>query len=179
MQLTYLYNDEPITLQAEPEGDGWRVRLPDGSEHGITARRLPGGVLQIDQPSRSFRVSVARTERGLELAQEGAAYVFTTADPGEDSGKTREKRKASGSLTAPMPGVVVDLLVTAGQSVEAYQPLAVVEAMKVMATLEAPFAGTVVQIHVTKGQQVKHGEPVVEVAPSTVDIVPQPSETGA
>jgi biotin carboxyl carrier protein len=173
MQLRFLHNEELITLDAEPDGDGWRVRLPDGSEHGITVRRLPDDLLQVGwtpctlspiPSSRVFRVPFARTERGVELAWEGERFAFTSAT-GRQSGSHRGR--ASGALTAPMVGVVAEVLVREGQAVEAYQPLVVVEAMKVMATVEAPFAGTVKAVHVHKNQRVAHGEPVVELVSSS------------
>lgn len=64
-----------------------------------------------------------------------------------------------------MGGVVAEVKVTAGEAVEAYQPLAVVEAMKVLATIEAPFAGTVRAVHIGRGDRVEHGQILVEIAP--------------
>ncbi|HXG24842.1 MAG TPA: biotin/lipoyl-containing protein [Chthonomonadales bacterium] len=116
----------------------------------------------MESATRIFHVPCARTERGIELSWGGRTYVFqpTTVD---STGATR--RTHSGSLTAPMVGVVVEVMVEEGQRVEAYQPLAIVEAMKVMATVEAPFAGRVTKVHVRKGERVAHGAPVVDVAP--------------
>jgi biotin carboxyl carrier protein len=169
MQLSYQVNDEPITLQVEPENDGARVVLPDGTERRIRFERLPDDVLRIAEPlegqalenaERVFQVPFARTARGIELSYAGQAFVFTPAGARAAGVK---HGSASGILTAPMVGVVAEVLVQEGQTVEAYQSLAVVEAMKVMATVEAPFAGTVKAVHVHKGQQVEHGTPLVEV----------------
>lgn len=161
--LTFQHDDgtDAIILHVEPDGDGWRVRLPDGTEHRIAARRLPGDVWEISEGPRTFRVPFARTERGIELSLEGEAFAFVpgTARQG-GAGRTR---RASGALTAPMAGVVADVLVAEGEAVEAYQPLVVIEAMKVFATIEAPFAGTVKAVHVQKLQPVEHGATVVEV----------------
>ncbi len=52
-----------------------------------------------------------------------------------------------------------------GDAVAAYQPLAIVEAMKVMATIESPFAGRIKHVYVKKGAQLKHGELIVDVEP--------------
>jgi biotin carboxyl carrier protein len=166
MQLSFQYKEELITLQAEAEGEGWRVRLPDGTEHLLLARRLPGDVMQLTLPeadtgmTHSVQAAFARTERGVEIAFGGETYVFGTA-----MGQRTERKRsaASGALVAPMVGVVADVLVTEGQKVEAYQPLAVVEAMKVMATVEAPFAGVVAKVYVQKNERVGHGAPLVDV----------------
>lgn len=167
MKLTFQHNDAMLTLEAQAEGEGYRVRLPDGSEHLLIARRLPDDRLQLaihesDGLTRTLRIPTARTERGIELSLNGRTYAFAPVT----ERSIRPKRKAdSGLLTAPMVGVVADVLVTEGQEVTAYQPLLVIEAMKVMATIDAPFAGTVKTVSVRKGERVAHGAPVVEVVP--------------
>jgi biotin carboxyl carrier protein len=67
-----------------------------------------------------------------------------------------------------MVGVVAGVSVAVGDRVAAYQPVAIVEAMKVLATLEAPFAGIVAAVHVKKGDAVEHGAPLVEITPEEV-----------
>ena len=61
----------------------------------------------------------------------------------------------SGSLRAPMPGVVLALLVSAGDKVEANQPLLKLEAMKMEHTIRSNRAGTVAAVHFTVGEQVE------------------------
>ena len=120
-------------------------------------------MLHEDGLERAFRVPTAHTERGIELSLDGRTYTFA---PVTERQAKRTRKADSGLLVAPMVGVVADVMVTAGQTVEAYQPLVVVEAMKVMATIDAPFAGVVQSVFVTKGQRVSHGAPIVEVVPT-------------
>jgi biotin carboxyl carrier protein len=56
-----------------------------------------------------------------------------------------------------MPGKVVRVLVTAGQSVQAGEGMVVVEAMKMENELRAPRAGVVKQIMARPGQSVESG----------------------
>jgi biotin carboxyl carrier protein len=56
-----------------------------------------------------------------------------------------------------MPGKVVRVLVTAGQSVQAGEGIVVVEAMKMENELRAPRAGVVKQIMARPGQSVESG----------------------
>ncbi|NGX05725.1 biotin carboxylase N-terminal domain-containing protein [Mycobacteroides franklinii] len=65
---------------------------------------------------------------------------------------------AAGSLLAPMPGSVVAVHVTEGDSVESGQPIVVLEAMKMQHTISAPAAGTVALLKVAVGQQVETNE---------------------
>jgi 3-methylcrotonyl-CoA carboxylase alpha subunit len=62
---------------------------------------------------------------------------------------------ADGAILAPMPGKVIAVDVTEGQSVEAGQRLLVLEAMKMEHALTAPFAGTVTELSVSPGSQVQ------------------------
>ena len=59
------------------------------------------------------------------------------------------------------PGVVVSLLVQAGDDVAAGDPLAVVEAMKMESTIRAGSAGRVRDVLVRNNQQVSPGEPLL------------------
>ncbi len=65
---------------------------------------------------------------------------------------------SSGSLLAQMPGSVIEVAVSQGDSVEAGQKILVLEAMKMQHTVSAPSAGTVSVINVRPGVQVAAGE---------------------
>jgi biotin carboxyl carrier protein len=176
MNLTFEHDSGEVALSVERKAgtdgvDTLTVTLPDGATRTIQARRLPGNVLEIVEDNRVFRVPVAHGERGaVSLSVQGQAYSFTPRIGGmkrSDVGGAR-----SGALTAPMVGVVAAVHVAVGDAVEAYQPVAVVEAMKVLATLEAPFAGIVRSVNVQKGDRVEHGAVLVEISPTDVNEPP-------
>jgi pyruvate carboxylase subunit B len=62
-----------------------------------------------------------------------------------------------------MPGTVLRVLVAAGDSVEARQPLVVLEAMKMETPLLSPYAATVSVVHVAEGERVAGGATLVEL----------------
>jgi acetyl/propionyl-CoA carboxylase alpha subunit len=67
------------------------------------------------------------------------------------------------SVTAPMPGTVIRVLVRAGDEVAARQPLVVLEAMKMETPLVSPYEATVRAVHVGEGDRVAVGELLVEL----------------
>ena len=92
-----------------------------------------------------------------------AQYEFLLDDP-----RTHEfsATAASGGLTTPLPGVVVAVPVTVGQSVAAGEVLVVIEAMKMEHTITAPYAGTVTAIHYARGDRVPESSALLELARS-------------
>jgi biotin carboxyl carrier protein len=73
------------------------------------------------------------------------------------------QRGGDGVLVSPMPGKVVKVLVTEGQSVEEGAPLAVVEAMKMENELVAGRAGVVEKVFVQVGDAVEGGAQLIKI----------------
>ncbi len=67
------------------------------------------------------------------------------------------------TLTAPMPGVVIRVLTSEGDRVEARQPLVVLEAMKMETPLVSPYEAVVRRVHVAEGERVDGGALLVEL----------------
>jgi acetyl/propionyl-CoA carboxylase alpha subunit len=67
------------------------------------------------------------------------------------------------AVTAPMPGTVIRVLVAPGDSVQARQPLVVLEAMKMETPLSSPYAAVVRTVHVAEGDRVAGGAVLVEL----------------
>lgn len=67
----------------------------------------------------------------------------------------------STSVKAPMPGTVVNVVVTAGQAVKAGDDLVFIEAMKMETPVKSPKDGTIATIEVSKGEAVDSGKVLV------------------
>lgn len=65
------------------------------------------------------------------------------------------------TLRAPLPGTVVGVSVTAGQTVSGGDELLVIEAMKMNNRIRSPRNGTVAEVFVGVGDQVGHGAPLL------------------
>ncbi|MFN9478717.1 MAG: biotin/lipoyl-containing protein [Betaproteobacteria bacterium] len=69
------------------------------------------------------------------------------------------------TLRAPMPGLILEVSVKPGATVERGQALAVLDAMKMQNAIRSPRAGRIAQVFVAGGQSVAHGEPLLAFEP--------------
>ena len=74
-----------------------------------------------------------------------------------DSEDSKEKE-----VRAPMPGLVLDILVTEGQEVQKGKGLLILEAMKMENEIKAPTDGTIKKIHVRPGSAISKNDIMIE-----------------
>jgi 3-methylcrotonyl-CoA carboxylase alpha subunit len=80
-----------------------------------------------------------------------------------EKGARAKARHRDHSMSAPMPGIVLKILVTVGQQVTKGTPLLILEAMKMEHQIVAPRDGTVAAIHCREGELVQPGVDLVEI----------------
>ena len=69
-------------------------------------------------------------------------------------------------LSAPMTGVIIEVLVNEGDKVTRDQDICVLEAMKMQQRLKAAQDGTVTKVHVEATQRVQAGDPLIDIEPA-------------
>ena len=70
---------------------------------------------------------------------------------------------SDGVIRAPMPGKIVNVNVSVGETVAAGQAVLVLESMKMENTITSPIDGTVSVLLVTSGDAVLHGQTLIEI----------------
>ena len=95
----------------------------------------------------------------VSFAFDGEVYRADVSDKGA---RTRAKHRDQ-SMSAPMPGVVLRILVAPGAEVDKGTPLVILEAMKMEHTILAARAGKVVAVHCREGELVQPGVELVEL----------------
>ena len=76
----------------------------------------------------------------------------------EKMGINSSSQQKHSSLKAPMPGLVLDVRVEAGQEVKKGDTLLVLEAMKMENSLKSPHDGQILSVEVVKGKAVEKGQ---------------------
>jgi pyruvate carboxylase subunit B len=71
-----------------------------------------------------------------------------------------------GELNAPMPGKILEVLVSEGDQVELGDPVAILEAMKMENELKAPVSGTISSIAVSEGDSLEKDALILEIEAS-------------
>ena len=146
----FLIDGHPANADAVNFEPGtWSLVLPDGTQHVVGISGRPATGLMIHLPLRDVPAEL--------VGRIGRSYRSRASSPqGTGSGPAQ--------IVAPMPGKVVRVLVTAGQSVQAGEGIVVVEAMKMENELRAPRAGVVKQVMARPGQSVESGSVLAVVS---------------
>ena len=136
------------------ERDGPRLRA-GGHEVEIVSARGNEAELRID--GRAVFVPYVVDGPTVSFAYDGEIY---TADVAEKGARIRTKQRDH-SMAAPMPGMVLKLLVAKGDTVTKGMPLLILEAMKMEHPIVAPRDGVVDAINCTEGELVQPGVELV------------------
>lgn len=137
----------------------------------VDGRRLDFDYEEVDRlgqvaliaEGRSWGVSIEGDEHSVSCTIAGHLYEVEIEDERERAAHAaeREAQKGGGAVKSVMPGVVVKLLVAAGDAVEKGQPLLILEAMKMQNEIAAPAAGIVQALHVREKEAVGSGAKLV------------------
>ena len=146
--------DHAVTIDSD--GQGVAVTIGEG-EHRLLSEWRPGEPLFEGRLDRhAFVVAVDPRPVGYRLSTAGAAHEVRVLSPRAAALARHMIPKVAPDLSrfllCPMPGLVVKLDVKPGDKVEAGQPLATVEAMKMENILRAEKSATVKEVRVKAGE---------------------------
>jgi 3-methylcrotonyl-CoA carboxylase alpha subunit len=158
--LTFCDGETSICITAHYRPDGYLLELPGGAMLVRGQFDAEGDILA-DLGGARFKATVVRHGDDLTIVTHGSSHRLTLHDPLAHAG---EDRVDGGSLTAPMPGKIVALLVEAGSHVERGVPLVIMEAMKMEHTITAPRDGVIAEVHFTVGAVVNEGAELLAFA---------------
>ncbi len=117
---------------------------------------------------KNLRITVNGVAYDVQVEElgEGAAPAAAAPVKAAVAPKPAAKKASVGAgekVAAPMPGTIVSVNVSDGQSVKKGDVLVVLEAMKMENEIKAPKDGTVTGISVSKGESVDTGATLVTI----------------
>jgi len=123
-------------------------------------------ILQNNKSYRAELVKIDRTTKTVLLKINNKTISVEVKDQMdlllEKMGMANGSSSKVNNIKAPMPGLVIDLKIKAGDAVKAGDPLLVLEAMKMENILKSPTDAVVKNVNVKKGDSVEKGQVLIE-----------------
>lgn len=154
--LELKHDDTELAVQLRQRHGDWYSNFDDSAWQA----KLVGDRLQVTRDGHQFFVYVMPTAHDITVFSAERSVRFArhlVAD-------TLIQEAGEGSMTAPMNGTIVEVLVKPGDRVEADQPLLIMEAMKMEYTIRAAYAGEVEQVFFAAGDLVSDGAELLSIA---------------
>jgi propionyl-CoA carboxylase alpha chain len=165
---TVLLDDRAHALRVTADAEGCRVGAGDKT-HAVRSSWRPGQALfrgTVD--GRPVTIQVDRDGIGHVLTYRGIAVPVTVLPPRAAAllaaMPPKPEAGLSRSLLAPMPGLLISVMVKEGQDVKTGEELAVVEAMKMENVLRAERDAKVAKIRARAGDSLAVDQVILEFA---------------
>ena len=154
------------------------IIVNDSLSFEVSAEDLEGlDYLQTGQTSHhvlkgthSYEVNVLHADlpaKKITLSVNGNVYEAQISDPYDQlvdkMGLSLDILHKIDAVLAPMPGLVLQVLVNTGDEVKKGEPLLILEAMKMENVIKSPGDGIVGHIPVSKGQAVEKGQVLIRM----------------
>jgi acetyl/propionyl-CoA carboxylase alpha subunit len=151
-----------VVLSSGPDGQGQALVDGEAFEIALDAAGLPAGVLVSGLIEGAEVMGVVRMLRDGPVVFSGGRAMSLRRP---DYANAIEGLAAGDDIRAPMPGKIIEVRASPGQTVKRGDTLAVMEAMKMEHALSAPRDGVVALVHAAVGVQTIEGAVLVSLEP--------------
>lgn len=162
-KITGQHNHEVAPQEGAPEG------LLNGDFYALDIEKLDANTWHIIKDHKSYYVQwVERNDEAktYTIKVNGALLELTAKNDFdlllEQMGMASMGASKASKLKAPMPGKVLDIMISAGQSVAKGEGLLILEAMKMENVLKAEQEGTIKSVNITVGEAVEKNAVLIE-----------------
>jgi biotin carboxyl carrier protein len=159
--------NEKFSFKIEQQDGNW---LLNGEPAALDVAASGNGLLSVLLRGRSYEAlveGVDRTAKTLRISINGQPYQIAVEEPIDrllrELGLDAATSKKAEPIKAPMPGMVLRVLVSPGQRIEKGEGVIVLEAMKMENVLKAPAAATVKSIRVDERTAVGKGDVLIDL----------------
>lgn len=129
----------------------------------------PNGFSYIVWKNRKYMLDIIeKNQNKYTVMVNGVWHTFTVESPFSLKRKKylekQQGESTSETITAPMPGKIIDILVEEGSEINAGESLLILEAMKMQNEISCPIDGVVTKISVRKNDSVMKDDIMLEIA---------------
>lgn len=148
----------------------------NGHDYQVDVNSVEGGIADVTVNGTDYKVELAdavpapaqQAARPAPQAVSTGAPAVTPQTTGQapQTAQTATPSAPQGKgevVTAPLPGVILDIKVKVGDAVKAGQTVAVLEAMKMENEIESTASGTVTAVNAGKGDSVLEGAAIITI----------------
>lgn len=146
----------------------------NGHDYQVDVNSVEGGIADVTVNGTDYKVELAdavpapaqQAVRPAPQATFTAAPAPQATAPAPQAAQTATASAPQGKgevVTAPLPGVILDIKVKVGDAVKAGQTVAVLEAMKMENEIESTASGTVTAVNAGKGDSVLEGAAIITI----------------
>lgn len=154
------------TIEVNSDNDGLQI---NGQSLDWDLVEISDGYFHILYQNKSYRAEIVKadaTAKSFTYKINSRLYSVEVKDKFdlllEKMGMSTAGASKINHIKAPMPGLIIDLKIKAGDSVKAGEPLLILEAMKMENILKSPGEGTVKNVKIKKGDSVEKGQVLIE-----------------
>ncbi len=138
----------------------------NGRLYDVSVGRMVDETADVTVNGKSFQVQVEAPHRAASKTPriETKPHVVSAAEaPDKTSPPDKVARMGKGDILAPLPGLILKILVKQGQTVAEGQTVAIMEAMKMENEIESPVSGVVSEIPVREGENVLENALIMKI----------------
>jgi len=137
----------------------------NGHNYNVSVNSVNASGAAVCVNGKDYAVEFSDKENGAPRNTAGDVGISTssTTPASQTQAATASSGGSARAVTSPLPGILVELCVSSGQSVRAGDKLAVLEAMKMENDILAECDGKVGRIAVAKGDSVLEGTVIMEI----------------
>lgn len=162
---------EDNTTELELLEDSSEVRFEDKQKQSYQFYRQPNGRYLLRMGTKLYKIDNVEYDKHTVTFTIDGNWCEVDVRNEQDLlldrlGFKRLGEIGEGELNAPMPGKILEVLVSEGDEVELGDPVAILEAMKMENELKAPITGTVTSIAVAKGDSLDKNDVILEIEAS-------------
>jgi len=139
----------------------------EGEEYSVDVKSITGDTAVIEIDGKTVSVNIKQLGIKEPSVSKKRKTDQSSLRVGEgDLERVAEKSKKTAVVKAPIPGIVLKILVDEGDLVKAGQDILLMEAMKMENQIQATSAGVIKKIHVRRDDAVQQDDILMEIEPS-------------